>query len=129
LKAGAEAWTEERRKTKDERLAAGKAEIVNTLELINLAKLRAKQLLSPNLGDTYDIADGTSRKLSLGVASIYWPIGQKMLCELSKREDEIASDDPESRKAPLEELGESELRAIVVTLDATEKKGSSHSDV
>jgi hypothetical protein len=90
-----------------------------------LAKLRAKQLLTPNLGDSYETAEGKKRTLSLGVAAIYWPIGQRMLCDLSKREDEIGADDPESRKADaLAELSDERLRAIIEATDDPTKGGS-----
>lgn len=93
------AWKEERAKTYEARIEAGKAEIVNTLEVINLGKLRAKQLLSLNLNDDYKTADDEQKKLSLGSAAIYWQAGQKMICELSRAELELSGDDGESKKA------------------------------
>jgi hypothetical protein len=50
-------------------------EIVNTLDAINLGKLRAKQLLEINLGDEFETVTGDKHKLTLGSASVYWPIG------------------------------------------------------
>lgn len=93
------AWKEERAKTHEARLEEGKAPIVDSLEVINLGKLRAKQLLGLELKQDYETAEGEKRKLSWGAAAIYWQAGQKMICELSRAEAEIAGDDPESRKA------------------------------
>ena len=73
-------------------------EIVNTLDLINLGKLRAKQMLSINLGEEFDTGEG-KHKLTLGSASIYWPTGTKMMTDSVKLEMELSGDDPESRKA------------------------------
>jgi hypothetical protein len=74
-------------------------EIVNTLDAINLGKLRAKQLLEINLGDEFETVTGDKHKLTLGSASVYWPIGTKMLAEMAKLELELAGDDPEGKKA------------------------------
>jgi hypothetical protein len=93
------AWRIERTKSHEQRIAEGKAQIVDTMEVLNLAKLRAKQLLSLELGDEYTTADGDLRKLSLASAAIYWQTGQKMMCELSRTEQELAGDDPSSRAA------------------------------
>ena len=97
-KAG-EAWRIEQAKGHDERKAAGVAEIVDTLEVLNLGKLRARQLLQVSLGDTFEVADGQVHKLTLGSASVYWPAGVDMLQKCAKLELEILGDDPESRKA------------------------------
>lgn len=87
-------------------------EIVDTLEVINLGKLRAKQLLSVNLGDEFEVSDGQKHKLTLGSASIYWPIGTKMLSDVARIEMELSGDDPESRKAnAIESLSEAEIDA------------------
>lgn len=94
-----EAWRRERAKTYEERLEQGKAPIVDSLEVINLGKLRARQLLGVELGEPYQTAEGIDRTVSYGVASIYWGQGARMICDLSKAEAEIAGDDPESRKA------------------------------
>jgi len=124
-KEAAAAWREERAKSYEQRLNEGKAQIVNSLEVINLAKLRSKQLLSLELGQEYVTAEGEPRKLSFGSAAIYWQAGQKMICELSRAEAEIAGDDPESRKAnALSDLHERDLRAILAAIDATSKDGS-----
>jgi hypothetical protein len=93
------AWKLERAKSHEQRLDEGKAEIVNTLEVINLGKLRAKQLLGLEIGSPYETAEGEPRSLSFGSAVIYWQAGQKMICDLSKAEMELGGDDPESRKA------------------------------
>ena len=112
-----EAWRQERAKSHDQRLEEGKAPIINTLEVINLGKLRAKQLLGIELGSVYKTAEGDERKLSWGSAAIYWQAGQKMICELSRAEAEISGDDPESRKADaLQSLSEVELDAKLIAL-------------
>jgi hypothetical protein len=116
------AWRQERAKNYDQRLEEGKAAIVDSLEVINLGKLRAKQLLSLELGQEYETAEGEPRTLSIGSASIHWQAGQRMICDLVRTEAEIAGDDPESRKAnAIEGLHESDLRAILEALDATSK--------
>jgi hypothetical protein len=73
-------------------------EIVDTLEIINLGKLRAKQMLSINLGEEFDTGEG-KHTLTLGSASIYWPVGTRMLSDVVRLEMELGGDDPESRKA------------------------------
>ncbi len=119
------AWREERAKNHDQRLEEGKAEIINTLEVINLGKLRARQLLGLNLGDEYVTAEGENRKLSWGSAAIYWQAGQKMICGLSRAEAEIAGDDPESRKArALEDLSDVELNNLLRAIGAEEKSNT-----
>jgi hypothetical protein len=100
---------EKRAEKHDIKRDAAVDEIVNTLDLINLGKLRAKQLMSINLGDEFDTGEGTHR-LTLGSASIYWPIGTKMMADSVKLEMELSGDDPESRKASaLESLSEAEV--------------------
>jgi hypothetical protein len=94
-----EAWRHEQAKSHFERLEEGKAEIVDNLEVINLGKLRARQLLATALGEEIELADGTKHPLTLGGAAVYWPQGTKMLAEMIKLEMEIMGDDPESRKA------------------------------
>jgi len=118
-------WKVERAKNHDQRLAEGKAEIINTLEVINLGKLRAKQLLQLELGSPYETAEGEPRTLSFGSAVIYWQAGQKMICDLSKAEMELAGDDPESRKATaIENLSDVELDQVLDALVAVEKGGA-----
>lgn len=101
-------------------------EIVNTLEVINLGKLRARQLLGVNLGDEFEGSDGKMHRLTLGSASIYWPTGTRMLSECAKLELEMSGDDPESRKATaLESLSEAELDArLKELLTELDKAGS-----
>jgi hypothetical protein len=100
-------------------------EIVDTLEVVNLGKLRAKQLLSVNLGDKFAVSDGEEHKLTLGSASIYWPVGTKMLSDCARLELELSGDDPESRKASvLEDLSDAQLRAIVAAAEAPPEKGA-----
>lgn len=98
-KTAGEAWRIEQAKGHDERIAQGVAEIVDTLEVLNLGKLRARQLLQVSLGDEFEVADGQVHKLTLGSASVYWPAGVDMLQKCAKLELEILGDDPESRKA------------------------------
>jgi hypothetical protein len=104
---------EKRAEKHDTKRDAAVDEIVNTLDLINLGKLRAKQLMSINLGEEFDTGEGTHR-LTLGSASVYWPIGTRMMSESVRLEMELSGDDPESRKASaLEELSDAQLRAII----------------
>ena len=111
------AWRQERAKSHEARLEEGKATIVDSLEVINLGKLRAKQLLALEHGQDYETAQGEERKLSWGSAVIYWQTGQKMICELSRAEAEIAGEDPESRKATaIESLSEAEIDARLIEL-------------
>ena len=98
-KAAGDAWRIEQAKGHDERIAQGVAEIVDTLEVLNLGKLRARQLLQVSLGDEFEVADGQVHKLTLGSASVYWPAGVDMLQKCAKLELERLGDDPESRKA------------------------------
>lgn len=109
-----EAWRQERAKSHDQRLEEGKAPIIDTLEVINLGKLRAKQLLGIELGSVYKTADGDERHLSWGSAAIYWQAGQKMICELSRAEAEVSGNDPESRKArAMEGMTDEELTSRI----------------
>jgi hypothetical protein len=86
-------------------------EIVDTLEVINLGKLRAKQMLSISLGEEFDTGTGKHR-LTLGSASIYWPVGTRMLADVVKLEMELGGDDPESRKATaIDSLSEADIDA------------------
>jgi len=103
---------EERASKHDEKRKEAVQEVVSTLELIELGKLRAKQLMSVNIGDEFDVSDGQKHKLTLGSASIYWPIGMQVARDAAKLEMELVGDDPESRKAnALESLSEAELDA------------------
>ena len=113
---------EKRAEKHDTKRNAAVDEIVNTLDLINLGKLRAKQLMSINLGDEFDTGEGT-HKLTLGSASVYWPIGTRMMSESVRLEMELSGDDPESRKASaLEDLSDAQLRAIVAATEITAEK-------
>ena len=102
-------------------------EIVNTLDLINLAKRRSKQLMSVDLGEEFAVQDGETHQLTLGSASIYWPTGSRMMVDAVKLELELSGDDPESRKATaLESLSEAELNARLSELLATLDKAGSY---
>jgi hypothetical protein len=93
-------------------------EIVNTLDLINLGKLRAKQLLAVNLGDEFAVSGSEEKhKLTLGSASIYWPIGTRMMTDSVKLEMELSADDPESRKASAMESWADTRLAILGAVD------------
>jgi hypothetical protein len=107
---------EERAQKHDSKRESAKEEIINTLDLINLGKKRSRELLSINLGDEFETGEGT-HKLTLGAASVYWPIGTKMLNEVARLEMELAGDDPESRKADaIESLTEKEIDARLIEL-------------
>lgn len=114
---------EKRAEKHDAKRNAAVDEIVNTLDLINLGKLRAKQLMSVSLGDEFAVSDGETHKLTLGSASIYWPIGTRMMADSVRLEMELTGDDPESRKASaLEELSDAQLRAIIAATEAPTEK-------
>ena len=116
---------EKRAEKHDTKRNAAVDEVVDTLDLINLGKLRAKQLLSVCLGDEFAVSDGETHKLTLGSASIYWPIGTRMMAESVRLELELSGDDPESRKASaLEDLSDAQLRAIVAAAEAPPEKGA-----
>lgn len=59
-------------------------EIVDTLDTLNLAKFRARQLLRLELGDEYTLADGSIRKVSWQTAANLWQVGQRMICDVNK---------------------------------------------
>jgi hypothetical protein len=87
-------------------------EIVDTLELVNLGKLRAKQLLEISLGDEFEVSGGEIHRLTLGSASVYWPQGTKMMVDAVKLEMELLGRDAESKKADaIAALSEAELDA------------------
>jgi len=118
------AWQEEKQKTTSDRLDEGVARIVDSLELLNLAKLRAYQLMERDIGGEYQTSKGESRNLSLGSASIFWQTGQKMACETIRMEQEISGDDPETRKADaLGSLSESEIDERLAGLMDVLKEG------
>ena len=65
-----------------------------------------------NLGDEFKVSDGETHRLTLGLASIYWPTGTKMLSECSRLDLALSGDDLESCLASaLESLSEAELDA------------------
>lgn len=94
-----------------------KEEIINTLDVVNLGKLRAKQLLDVNLGDLFAVSDGSMHALTLGSASVYWPIGTRMLFECAKLEMELSGDDAESRLATAMESWEETRLAIMKAVE------------
>ncbi|HUM43206.1 MAG TPA: hypothetical protein PKI14_09680 [Fervidobacterium sp.] len=93
------AWDEERKKNHEQRKAEGKARIVNNLELLNLVKLRAEQLLSIEAGQEYQNADGETRTVTFHTAATLWEKATKMATDAIKQELELIGDDPVSRLA------------------------------
>ena len=124
------AWEEEKKRSREERLEEGKARIIDDLEGLNLAKLRGVQLLELDIGDPYKTAgDDATKELSLGSVAIYWDMGTKILTQAVRQSQEIAGDDPESRKADaLEGLGEPDLRKLRAILIAEGAGGASQKD-
>jgi len=92
------AWTEERQKNHDTRFNEGKAKIIDSLELLNLVKLRADQLLSLEIGQNVLGKDGPA-PLSPGYAVYLWGPAAKMAIDAIKQEQEISGDDPGSKAA------------------------------
>jgi hypothetical protein len=115
--AAAQEWSEEQKKGHEERLAAGKAKIIDSLELLNKAKARAEFLVDLELGSPYKLADGQEKALSLGSAALYWRQGQQMTCEIIKAELELSGDDGESRMAEAMESFEDTRLAILEAVD------------
>ena len=115
--AATEEWSEEQKKGHEERLAAGKAKIIDSLELLNKAKARAEFLVDLELGSPYKLADGEEKELSLGSAALYWRQGQQMTCEIIKAELELSGDDGESRMADVFEQMEDTRRALLEAVD------------
>lgn len=98
--AASAAWEAEKSKTTEDRLNEGKARIVDSLELLNLAKCRAEDLLSLEPGSTYKHGNYEEDVvLTLGTCVYYWDMAMKIAVPAIKQEQEIAGDDPESRKA------------------------------
>lgn len=121
--AAAEEWSEEQKKGHEERLAAGKAKIIDSLELLNKAKARAEFLVDLELGSPYKLADGEEKALSLGSAALYWRQGQQMTCEIIKAELELSGDDAETRKAEaLESWADTRLAILGAVDDDPEAK-------
>lgn len=115
--AAAVDWSEEQKKAHEQRLAEGKAPIIDSLELLNKAKARAQYLLDLELGSQYTTAEGEEKALSLASAAIYWQAGQKMACEIVRQEMELIGDDPESRKAEAMESWADTRLAILGAVD------------
>lgn len=120
-----------RAKNHDAKRAGAIQEIVDTLEVINLGKLRAKQMLSISLGEEFDTGEG-KHKLTLGSASIYWPVGTRMLSDVVRLEMELGGDDPESRKADaIRKLAEVKIDDILTEYygcDPTKSDQGPHSE-
>lgn len=97
-KAASEEWTEEKQKGHDARLKAGKDRIIDNYEFLNRLKLKADTLLDFNTGDEYTSSKGKATITPGSLAEIYAKAGQIGTAAI-KAEQELAGDDPESRKA------------------------------
>lgn len=84
-----------RAKKHDEARDQAVEEVVRTLDVLHLGIRRARELLKVNIGDEFEIQGGEIHTLTLGSASIYWPIGMHMLFEAAKLEMELSGDDAE----------------------------------
>ncbi|MEI8003968.1 MAG: hypothetical protein WCG94_06490, partial [Methanothrix sp.] len=121
--AATEEWTEEQQKGHDERLAEGKAKIIDSLELLNKAKGRAQYLIDLELGSLYKLADGKEQNLSLASAALYWEQGQRMTCDIIRAELALQGEDPASRiEAAIAEFEETRLDLLEAVDDDPEAK-------
>lgn len=111
-----EEWTIEKQKSHEERFRAGKDRIIDNYEFLNRLKLKADSLLDFKVGDTYRKRDKNGDEIEgivtpHSLAEIYGKAGQIGTTAI-KAEQEMAGDDPESRKASaLDSLSEDELDA------------------
>lgn len=122
--AATEEWSEEKQKGHEERLKAGKDRIIDNYEFLNKLKLKADYLLDFAVGDSYKSSKGQGVMTPGSLAEIYSKAGQIGTSAI-KAEQELAGDDPESRKASaMDGLNESDLSAILGCLDATEAPGT-----
>ncbi len=109
---------EERAIHHDQKREAAKVEIIKSIDLIEKVKFRAWQHLDWEVGDEYgatnDEGQPVKRKASPGQVIAWHHQATDMASKALKAELELSGDDPESRKAnALEDLGESELRAVL----------------
>lgn len=111
-------WDEERKKSHEQRKAEGKARIVDNLELLNLVKLRAEELLNIKAGDKYQTANGEARSMTLYSVAALWEKAAKMATEAIKQELGLTGEDAASRAA---EVLESWLE-LAVYADADEER-------
>ena len=127
-RAAAEEWTQEKQKGHEERLKAGKDRIIDDFEFLNRLELKADKLLEFNVGDTYkQVGKGGEEETGIitphSLAEIY---GKSAMIGTAaiKAKQELAGDDPESKKADaLADLSDEQLRAIIRgTEPATEGK-------
>jgi hypothetical protein len=123
LKAAREIWTVEQSKTPEQRIAEGKVPLIETLEVINLAKLRAMQLLQLEVGTPYRTSSGEEREMSWPSVAGYWQSGSKMICDLARIEMELTGDDAESRKA------DAWVDLVDLIRDRTESAGGQKGDL
>jgi len=112
-----------RAKKHDEARGQAVEEVVKTLDILHLGLRRAKALLDVNLGDAFAVSDGTMHVLTLGSASVYWPIGMHMLFEGAKLEIELCGDDDLTRlEQAMEDWEETRLAIIKAVEDDPEAK-------
>jgi len=111
-----EEWSVEKQKSHEERFRAGKDRIIDNYEFLNKLKLKADALLDFKAGDTYRKTDKNGVEVKgiitpYSLSEIYAKAGQIGTAAI-KAEQEMAGDDPESRKAnALDFLSEDELDA------------------
>lgn len=128
-KAAGDEWTQEKQKGHEERFKAGKDRIIDDFEFLNRLKLKADLLLDFNAGDTYDRVNKNG-ETETGIitphslSEIYGKAAQ-MGAAAIKAEQELAGDDPESKKAnAIEGLTDVELDRILNALGTGEKSGT-----
>ena len=115
-KAASDEWTVEKQRGHEERFKAGKDRIINNFEFLNRLKLKADRLLDFDVGDEYSKGNETYKITPGSLAEIYAKAGQ-MGTAAMKAEQELAGDDPESRKASaLESLSDEELDEKIAEL-------------
>ncbi len=123
-KLGNEQWAEEKQKGHKKRLDEGKAKIVDNYEFLNKLKLRADSLLDFKAGDKYKSSKGNGVLTPGSLAKIYGEAA-KIGTVAIKSEQELAGDDPESRKADaIESLSEDEIDARLRKLITITETGS-----
>jgi len=112
-KAASEDWTAEKQKSHEERFKAGKERIIDNYELLNRLKIKADSLLDFRVGDEFQGPEGSEYITPATVSKIYAD-SAKITAAAIKTEQELAGDDPESRKADaLVELSDAQLREII----------------
>jgi hypothetical protein len=74
-------------------------ELVENMDMIALAKVRARELLGISIGDEFDTVSDGKHKLTLSSGAQYWPIGLRLFTDAARLEMELAGDDPQSKSA------------------------------